>query len=150
MTSNSNLSIGVIASTAVGTVAGAFAGNKKGIEKANEFIKELKHVKIKKFVQIGTDAFQKASSEYVDNAIERSIETIQGTYKNNTQCIEAFNKIAKKAKADYSNVMVQAGNIKNKQVTALAAAGAAIGLTVGLVIKAIVNKIKANKAQKAE
>ena len=125
MSDKSNLAIGA----GVGAVAGAGAGYLQGNFKATQILGKLKG---------------QAKDVYVNSRLEANLDNLTSMYsKSNMQLDKAWDKIAKAAGENFDKLTNLAKSTKVKWIAGVAAAGTAIGLGVA----AIVNKIKANKAE---
>ena len=139
---NSNLKVGagLAAGAGVGLLAGAGAGLVKGVKSSNKIL--APYMPAINAGAVGSDTFVKEQARYVEDGIKALQEkgkeiTPKLTYKLK----DGFRRMAE----HLPDVKKLARNTRIKWVAGLAAAGTAVGLGIA----AIVNKVKADKSQKA-
>ena len=134
MSDRSNLAIGA----GVGAAAGTGAGYAVAAKKAKEILKPF----------LGKDG-KPSVDVYVANRVAANEDGILGTVRE-SKINKALERVVEKAKQDFEPLLAKAqGLVKNTKIK-YAAIGLAAGAAVGLATTAIVKKVKASKAQKAQ
>ena len=139
MSDKSNLAIGAGIGVAAGAGAGFGIGTMQATKKGAYLMKNFKQ------------NYDQLLKGYVDQRIEANMDYVRETYKGRStkNLARVYKRIIEKAKEDFPVVYAKnADKIMKSTKIKYAAAITAAGLAIGAATAAIINKVKASKAQK--